>query len=71
MISLFIKNIHFFKIHQSSIIMNMARKIKLVELYEMDDKMMVIILEGSLKYRGQVFVAGQLVNREEMKIREI
>ena len=51
--------------------MNMARKIKLVELYEMDDKMMVIILEGSLKYRGQVFVAGQLVNREEIQIREI
>ena len=63
MIALFIKNVHFFKIHQPSILVNMARKIKLVELYELDDKMMVILLEGSLRYKGQVFLSGQLLNR--------
>lgn len=52
MIALFIKHVKFFKLHQSALIISMARKIKLVEINEIDDKMMVIILEGQLKYKG-------------------
>jgi hypothetical protein len=63
MISLFIKNIKFFKMHQSSLILSMSRKVKMVELSELDGKMMVIVLEGCLKYKGQLYGSGQLVNR--------
>ena len=71
MISLFIKNIHFFKMHQPSLIMSMARKLKLLDLSELDDKMMVIVLEGSVYYRDQVFTTGQLVNRDKIRVSEI
>lgn len=49
----------------------MARKVKMIELFEIDDKMMIIILEGSCKYRGQLYTAGMLMNRQEMKLHEI
>jgi hypothetical protein len=63
MIALFIKHVKFFKLHQPSLILSMARKIKLVELNEIDDKLMVIVLEGQLRYKGELFTTGQLINR--------
>ena len=49
----------------------MARKVKMIELFDVDDKMMVIVLEGSCKYKGHLYTAGMLVNRQEMNIHEI
>lgn len=63
MIALFIKNVRFFKLHQLSLIHHMARKVRLVELHEIDNKMMIILLEGTIKYRGELITTGQLVNR--------
>lgn len=65
---MFVKNVKFFKIHQPSLIVNMARKLRLVDLHEIDSKMMVIVLEGSLKYQGQLFNVGQLLSREPIKV---
>ena len=45
----------------------MACKIKSVELNEIDDKLMVVVLEGHVKYRGEIYTTGQLVNRGEMQ----
>ena len=49
----------------------MACKIKLVDFSEIDDKMMLIVLEGSVRYRDKTFTVGQLVNREPIKKSEV
>lgn len=44
LIALFLKNVRFFQVHHGAILANLARKVRLVELSELDEKMMLILL---------------------------
>lgn len=49
----------------------MAKKVRLVELEELDEKMMVVVLEGECFYEGKPYRAGQLINRKPLKTSDI
>ena len=47
--------------------MNLAKKVRLVDRDEIDEKMMIVVLEGECYYLGQMYPAGHLINRGHLK----
>lgn len=47
--------------------MNLAKKVRLIERDEIDEKMMIVVLEGECYYLGQMYPAGHLINRGHLK----
>ena len=59
----FLKNVEFFKLHQLSLIKNFAKRVKLMNQDELDEKMMVILEEGECFYNKKLVRTGTLLTR--------